>query len=65
MPQHAPSVVYQMLILIGFPKPLLRGLQPFVNMKIQLEQNQLMDLTLTLSFVWEKSQKKNIKNLKN
>ena len=51
IPQHAPSLIYQMLILVGFPKPLLRGLLPFVNMEIHLEQNQLMDLTLTLSFI--------------
>ena len=51
IPQRAPSLIYQMLILVGFPKPLLRGLLPFVNMEIHLEQNQLMDLTLTLSFI--------------
>ena len=51
IPQHAPSLIYQMLILVGFPKPLLQSLQPFVNMEIDLEQNQLMDLTLTLSFI--------------
>ena len=51
MPQHAPSLIYQMLILVGFPKPLLRGLLPFVNMKIQLEENRTIDLTLTLSFI--------------
>ena len=51
MPQHAPSLIYQMLILVGFPKPLLRGLLPFVNMEIQLEENQIIDLTLTISFI--------------
>ena len=51
MPQHAPSLIYHMLILVGFPKPLLRGLLPFVNMKIHLEENQIVDLTLTLAFI--------------
>ena len=41
MPQHAPSLVYQMLILVGFPKPLLQGLLPFVEMKIRLEKTWL------------------------
>ena len=64
MPQHAPSLVYQMLILVGFPKPLLRGLLPFVNMEIHLEQNQLMDLTLTLSFILEEISEKNYRKFK-
>ena len=51
IPQHAPSLIYQMLILVGFPKPLLKGLLPFVKMKIRLEKNLVMDLTLTLSFI--------------
>ena len=51
MPQHAPSLIYQMLILVGFPKSHLQGLLPFVEMKIRLEKNLVMDLTLTLSFI--------------
>ena len=51
IPQHAPSLIYQMLTLVGFPKPLLKGLLPFVNIKIDLEKNLVMDLTLTLSFI--------------
>ena len=51
IPQQAPSLIYQMLILVGFLKPLLKGLLPFVNIKIHLEKNLVMDLTLTLSFI--------------
>ena len=59
MPQHAPSLIYQMLILVGFPKPLLKGLLPFVNIKIHLERNQIIDLTLTISFILEEISEKN------
>ena len=65
IPQHAPSLIYQMLILPEFPKQLVKGLLPFVNMKIDLEKNLVMDLSLTLSFILGDISEKVIKNLKN
>ena len=51
MPHCAPSLVYQMLLRVGFPKCNLQELHRFVTFEIHLEENIMLDLVLTLAFL--------------
>ena len=51
MPQCAPSLVYQLLLRVGFPKRNLQELHRFVTFDVYLEENKMLDLVLTLAFL--------------
>lgn len=53
VPQYAPSLAYQMLSRVGVAETNLLDFKQFVIEQVRLEDNQPLDLLLTLAFILE------------